>query len=470
MKSSLESLLAASLSDLQQISTHAEASDDSSPIETLNTITSEQINAEVLEHIKEERYQDEDGLRDYAEEYAEANQLDHAAMRAEIEDVRETVQVVAASMEMLSLMASMESIDGDTLVTANTTLSNIASQAGEPQAPVLLVEDGKITTASMEGLVDFIKNVMTKLKNWIKEKFENMAISMRRGNMYRQTLIKRVEALQARMNKLPEDYGIPAKALKYDINWILTLYEDGQPIPFNAKALKASSDEALKLMTFATSKMAEEAVKRSSAIGDVIAGVLVARDENAAEEQLRKLFKDVSGKLPVEDAVKYGSEKAGATFIDGGVNYRSRYRDAEWIMELVRLLEVNQLFVRYRRSGRMDIKVLDVAELRDILDVAINLMEDPVMTDYGYFNELSGAWHDANEVYGKLWTMVNSMQFAHMNNELWRAFDVSVSGMFILLDKTYYHIESLRAPSYRLLSGMLYVLEEQMKAYAAVNR
>jgi len=58
MKSSLESLLAASLSDLQQISTHAEASDDSSPIETLNTITSEQINSEVVEHIKEERYQD----------------------------------------------------------------------------------------------------------------------------------------------------------------------------------------------------------------------------------------------------------------------------------------------------------------------------------------------------------------------------------------------------------------------------
>ncbi|MNZ31110.1 hypothetical protein D3C78_484020 [compost metagenome] len=390
-------------------------------------------------------------------------------MKREIAEIRELVGTVASSMEMLSVVASMEDIDSTAVVSANTAIANIASSVGEELPPVLVAEDGEFTTASMESLVNFVKDILIRLKKWIKTKFENMAISFRRGNLYRGTLIKRVHALQARMDSMPNDYGIPSKSPRYDVNYLVQMYNDGNPIPFSAEALGPVCGQIVTLIEKATKDIAPDAVRRSTAIGDVIATILVARDENSAEDSMRKLFKDVTGPLPVEGIAPAGKEFMGVFYKEPAVG-RSRYRDAEWIMDLVQMLEFNQMPVSARRSGRYELSMLDLPQLRNVLDVVVDLMENDAVSNMDYFNQLSAAWGDAGDVWERLWQMVTTMEFGHMNNELWRAFDIATTAMFEFLNKAYYHIEDLRAPYFRMMSGSLYILEEQMKSYVAVNR
>ncbi|QTH80400.1 hypothetical protein PA10_00202 [Pseudomonas phage pPa_SNUABM_DT01] len=476
MKPSLESLLADSLGEVQAIAAKTAGTGNAGdleqpgPTESLDLITADQIQAEVTEHLKDERYNDGDILRDVENEFFLANEEEHAAMRKEIAEVREMVGAVSSSMEMLSVIASMENVDSTAVITANTAMANIASQYGEEMPPVLVAEDGAFTTASMEGMVDFVKNILVKMKKWIKEKFENMAVNSRRTNFYRGTLVKRVQALQARLDGLPEDYGIPAKPVRYDPRYLVQMYKDGQAIPFTAAALGAVCGEIISLMEKAVKDVHVDACKRSDAIGEVIAAILVTRDEIAAEEQMKKLFKDITGPWPTLGMVKPGSELMGITWGTPGEGYRSRYRDAEWIMELVEMIEINQLPVKVRRSGSYQVNMLDINAMREILDVVVNMMENPVTEDHSYYEELSGSWMEANKVWERLWTMVTTMEFNQMNNELWRAFDIATTAMFNLLDKAYYQIEDLRNPYFRMLSGSLYIMEEQAKAYVAVNR
>lgn len=470
MKSSLESLLAASLSDLKDLNEPVTSNTElDSPIESLSVIAAEQIEQDVLEHMKEERYSDEGTQRQIAEDYFERNEQEHAALRGEIAHVQEAVSTVISSMEMLSVLASMESIDNSTAEMAENALGAIALQAGET-APRLEVEDGKLTTASMEGLTDFIKNAFSKLKKWIKEKFENMAINARRGAVYREVMLKRIASLQARMEQMPEDYGIPSKVIRYDASWTSAFSMDNKPLDFTETALKKALDDTYKVLVYGVDKLAEDAVKRSSAVADVLAGVLVARDSIAAEEQLKGLYKELTKELPVIKAVEYGRELAGMTFIDGSMGYRSRYRDVEWIMDLVNLLEPNQLGVKYRRTGRTGGQADDLKALKAILEVVIDAVEREKTFDYAYYSELSVAWREANECYNKLWSMVVNMEFAHMTNELWRALDIACTSMFTFLDKAYYHTETCRGPYLRLINSTTSVLEEQMKAYVAINR
>lgn len=470
MKSSLESLLAASLSDLKDLNEPVTSNTElDSPVESLTVISADQIQQDVLEHMKDERYNDEGAQRQATEEYFERNEQEHAALRGEIAQVQEAVSTVISSMEMLSVLVSMESIDDNTAEMAENAMGAIALQAGE-QVPSIEVEDGKLTTASMEGLTDFIKNAFSKLKKWIKEKFENMAINARRGAVYREVMIKRITALQARMEKMPEDYGIPAKLIRYDASWTSAFSMDNKPVDFTETELKKAFDEAYKLLVYGVDNLAEDAVKRSSAVADVLAGVLVARDSIAAEEQLKGLYKDLTKELPVSKAVENGREIAGMTFVDGSMGYRSRYRDVDWIMDLVNLLEPNQLGVKYRRSGRTGGQADDLKRLTAILDVVVDAVEREKTFNYDYYNELTVAWREANECYNKLWSMVVNMEFAHMTNELWRALDIACTSMFTFLDKAYYHTETCRAPYLRLINSTTSVLEEQMKAYVAINR
>jgi hypothetical protein len=470
MKSSLESLLAASLSDLKDLNAPVTSNTElDSPVESLTVISADQIQQDVLEHMKDERYNDEDAQRQVAEEYFERNEQEHAALRGEIAQVQEAVSTVISSMEMLSVLVSMESIDDNTAEMAENAMGAIALQAGE-QVPNIEVEDGKLTTASMEGLTDFIKNAFAKLKKWVKEKFENMAINARRGAVYREVMVKRITALQARMEKMPEDYGIPAKPIRYDAAWTSVFSMDNKPVDFTESELKKAFDEAYKLLVYGVDNLATDAVKRSSAVADVLAGVLVARDGITAEEQLKGLYKELTKELPVSKAVANGREIAGMTFVDGSMGYRSRYRDVDWIMDLVNLMEPNQLGVKYRRTGRTSGQADDLKRLISILDVVVDAVEREKTFNYDYYNELSVAWREANECYDKLWSMVVNMEFAHMTNELWRALDIACTSMFTFLDKAYYHTETCRAPYLRLINSTTSVLEEQMKAYVAINR
>jgi hypothetical protein len=158
------------------------------------------------------------------------------------------------------------------------------------------------------------------------------------------------------------------------------------------------------------------------------------------------------------------------TFYDGHSGYRSRYRDVEWIMQLVNLVEAPATASKPRLNGMCNTGYANLEALQETCDALSELIGDSTSTDYDYYNELCSAWYAANEVYERLWNMVTNVHFSHMSSELWRGFDVGVTAMFSFLDKAYYDIEHLRAPYYLMVDGLLYNLEEQMKGYVAVNR
>jgi len=478
MKPSLESILAESLSgdSLKNLGAQTgTAAEETGPVEGLNVITSEQIAQDVVEHMKDERYKDPDYMSETCRAFIEDNQVDHAEMRAQIQEVRAVVGVAMESMEMLSTIASLESVDASALSMANTAMTNISETYGEELPPVLMAEDGVITTASMEGLVDWVKKALGAMKKWITEKFQNMAINQRRAMVTHQTLLDRAEAVQKRIQSMPGDYGIPAKQMRYNPRYVFALYANGAPVPFTKDGLAGAVAEATSIMDFGTKNIYQDSITRSDAIGDAIADILVARDEIAAEEKMRNIFKAVTKPMPIDDYLNSNKLRdreiaGGMTFLDPAKTYRGNYRDAEWIMELVRIVDMNQAMVKFRQVGSIPSTVLDIPQLQDLLEVAGQVLDTPAMTDSGYYDELCSAWQQANQVYGRLMQMVTNMNFPHMNNELWRAMDVGVTAMFMFLEKAYNHTLMLRTPAYRVADGLLYVVEEQMKQYAAVNR
>lgn len=474
MKASLESLLSNSLNGVTQPVGTTVA--EEGPVEGLSIITSEQIAADVTEHMKDERYKDPDTLSEACRDMLEQNEMEHAELRSSISDVKEMVGGAMASMEMLATVASMESVDPSALNAANSAINNISVQYGvDGIAPVLQTQDNVITTASMEGLVDWVKKALLSIKKWIGEKFQNMAINQRRAMVSRATLLARAEAVQDRIQKLGSDYGIPAKQMRYNPKALFSLYRDGAFIPFEPAAMAAAIKEAADMMVFANESLYKDAITRSDAIGDVIADVLVARDEIAAEEKMRGIFKQVTTPLPIDtfmaqNNVREREMTGGITFMDPARQYRTTYRDAEWIMELVRIVDMNQAFLKYRQVGSVPSTVYDIPVLQDILEAAGLILDNAALSDMTFYDELGAAWQQANKVYGRLYQMVVSMEFPHMNNELWRAMDVGTTAMFMFLDKAYYHTHTLRSPMYRYCDALLYVAEEQMKAYVAVNR
>lgn len=474
MKASLESLLADSLNGVTQPIGPNVVEDG--PTEGLSIITSEQIAADVVEHMKDERYQDPDTLSETCRDFLEQNELEHAQLHGAIGEIKEMVGGAIASMEMLATVASMENIDQSTLDMANSAIGNINNQYGvDGIAPILQLSDNSFTTASMEGLVDWVKKALGSIKKWIVEKFQNMAINQRRSMISRATLLDRAEAVQARIQKLGSDYGIPAKQMRYNPKALFSLYRENAFIPFEPAAMTAGVKEASAMMSFANENIYKDAITRSDAIGDVIADVLVARDELAAEEKLRAIFKNVTTPLPIDTFMAQHNVRdremvGGITFLDPSKQYRTNYRDAEWIMELVRLVDMNQAQLKYRQVGSVPSTVYDIPVLQDILGAVGEILNDPALSDMTFYDELCQAWGQANTVYNKLYTMIMSMEFPHMNNELWRALDVGCTAMFMFLDKAYYHTNVMRSPMYRYCDALLYVVEEQMKAYVAVNR
>ena len=472
MKTSLESLLEESLSGLKSLAKQSPA-ELVGPEEGMAVMTAEQINEDVIAHVQEERY-GEDDRQQVCQDFIEQNAVEHGRMQSQISEIQEIVGSTISSMEMLSTVASMENVTDGDLDMANTAIANVSSQYGTDVPPALVAEDGAISEVSMEGLIDWVKKSLTAMKKWIVEMFQNMAMNQRRAIVSQTALFERANALRKRMSTIPEDYGIPSKQIRYDPAQIFNLYTAGSTVPFEESALATMVGEAIALAEFASAEISKDAVTRSEVMADVVADILVARSDTVAEEKLKAAFEKVITPLPVETFLKERKvrdrEISGLTFKDPALTYRSRYRDAAWITNVMDMLEMNQASCTVRRTGAVPSGVLDIATIEMLIEHTGTIIDSQVITNQNHFNELGHAWQEANRVYNRLITMVQTMEFPHMNSELWRALDVAVTAMFQILDKGFNHTSILRVPMFRVASGLLYVAEEQVKAYVAVNR
>lgn len=466
MKRNLNDILADSLSSLKDLSLEPsmESLEEELPLFDSAQMTDDlQVSLSNIEHM------DNDSLRDMIQEHLQANEQEHRQMRSDIKEVQYKVQSVIGSMEMLSVL-SMESLDEHGAAAANMALAKLASDA-HVEAPMVETEYGQITQASMEGVIDFVKTTLASLKNWIKEKMQNIAMSFRRSAGTLAALRKRIDAAYKRLDSLPSDYGIPAKPMRYDPAYIGMLYRNGEFIGYGDRELKAAFDEGAAIVKHANDVVVPDAIVRSTILVDNLTNVLVATDGVKASKDIKDTFIKVSGPWKAGEALQYGKEvTGGVTYVDESSSYRPRYRDAAYITDLIAILEVSQTTYKERSNGRIDTGANDLTELRSMLDSASAMLENPVVTENNWYYDLGSAWRDAAQMYNRLAALAASMALPHMDNELWRSIDVGVTAMFLFLDKAYAQNLRMRQPMERTVHGMLYLVEEQLKAYAAVNR
>lgn len=472
MKPSLESLLGESLNNLKDLNAAPQATADHGPVEGLSLISADQIKEDVIAHITDEKAAIENGAYELdIPALIEQNEVDHARLRNEIGEVRDMVSAVYQSMEMLSTVCSMESIDEGSVEIANVAMDNISVLTNQPNVPTFVVEDGKLTSASMEGVADFIMDTLRKMKRWIKEKYENFVMAWRRGVKTDQLTRARIEALFKRLDSIPDDHGIPVKQMRYNADLIGYLYRDGKPIEFTAEGLSAAQKEALDYTSWANKNIAADGCKRSLHLSDNIGKILMVSDGVQAEQELKAVFKAVLDKNPLEGFLTYGKEiTGGVTFTDPRLAAPRPSRDVEWIAQLADYIAIPFGTHRMRRSGGFNSKVNTLAELKAAAQVAADVLESEAYNDENWYNEISGAWNSAYSMYDRMLTTVNGVSLPHLNNELWRALDVASSAMFVLAERAFYQSLFVRSPSYRLIQGLVYVCEEQGKAYVAVNR
>lgn len=473
MKVSLESLLRDSLNGVVQNS--APNIPEPGPLEGLTLLTSEQITADAIEYMKENRYEGVDGA-DITEMYLTEMQDEVDDQPRSEAELKDAIGGITASMEMLSALTSSDSFDPDAVVAAQTVVNNIHRQYEvEGQAPVLEINGDKFTEVSMEGVVDWVKGFFKAIKKWVAQKMANIVLNQRRAVVNRQTLLDRAEEARKIMSTFGDDYGIPNKQVRYSPETIFKLFARGAQIPFEKKAMTEAIDEIKAVMVFGNTQLHPDAISRSTKLGEVMGQVLIARDEMDAEQKLKGVFAEVSKPLPVTDYLTekrlFGVElPSGQTFVDISGSYRSKYRDAAWISQLTDLIDINQSYYTVRRVGGIPNKVNDLPELQVMLEAVGSIVDDDALTNHSFYDELARAWNDANGVYNRLFSMIMSLDFPHMNNELWRAVDVGSTAMYLFLDKAYGSTCKLRSPMYRYADGLLTVIEEQLKLYKAVNR
>lgn len=472
MKVSLESLLRDSLNGV--VPNSAPNIPEPGPLEGLSLLTSEQITADAIEHMKDNRYEGIDG-EDICEIYLTDMQDDSIAQVQSQAELKDAIGGITASMEMLSALTSSDSFDPDAVVAAQAVVNNIHRQYGvEGDAPVLATEGNTFTDVSMEGVVDWVKGFFKAIKKWVAQKMANIVLNQRRAVVNRQSLLDRAEEVRKILSTFGEDYGIPNKQVRYNPLTVFMLFNRGAQIPFEKKAMTDAIGEIKDLMVFGNTKLHPDAITRSTKLGDIMGQVLIARDETEAEQKLKKVFDEVATELPVTGYLTekrlFGVElPSGLTFIDMSASYRSKYRDAAWIGQLTDLIDINQAYYTTRRVGGISGKVDDLPNLHEMLDAVGSIIDDDALTNHSFYDELARAWNDANGVYNRLFNMIMSLEFPHMNNELWRAIDVGSTAMYLFLDKAYNATCTLRSPMYRYANGLLTVIEEQLKLYKAVN-
>lgn len=470
MRTSLESLLDSSLNGLRELSSQvADNIDHLGPVEGLDVVKGEVIQAEVLEHIKEERYNSTDTCQETCAELLEKNEEDHAKIRRDLADLSEVVTSMTVGLEAMKSIVSMESITDADLGVANAALSNIQTYE-DILPPVLVAEGGELTQASMEGMGQYIKDLYTKFKKLLKSLMANMAASYRRGMVGYATFDKRIEAVVKRLNSLGNDYGIPQKGLRYDPRLITGMVFDGKAIALEPTAIKAAGARVKAVTEFGNNKVCDDSINRSNDIADKLSASMVARDPVKIEQSFKEMFKAAIHPLPAREYSKDLGQLAGLTFLDSKLHWRTNYRDVPWIMDLYECAESPAVMYNRLKSAIVESRYLGADELGAIVQEVGDLLGDHNLRDYAFYDALSIAYMDIDKAANTAINVFLSIDSNELSNEIWRAINVAYEAMFSFITKAYYSICMLKEPQAMLIHSLLYVLEEQVKGIEKVNR
>jgi hypothetical protein len=405
-----------------------------------------------------------DQLRDYMEE----NDAAHEVMREDIKDLRNHMEAVSGSMEMLSLFKSMESVDDHAIRIANITLESLGRHL--PYAtPTLEARDGHVTTASMEGLIDFLKAGAAKIKNWFKDVGAAMELSSLRQQTTYAGFQARIKRVQGIISKLPEEHGRPVTAINYADPYVCGLYSDGKPIEFTEAALVKAMKEASGLAMIGLNENAKERLATITSISKVLPSLLMSIGDDGGEKATRAMVESLKNPEALPKAVNYGAEHAGGvTYRDP--TYRPSVRTASWAQPMVEIIERDRASFTIRRTGRSGIQVLDLSTMDKVLDEMAGYIDARSDRYNGYWGDLRDAYNDAVSAYNKTLGLAQGTDHSELTSEVWKAIDLASYVMMQMFSVIQYEAFNVGIPAARFIDSALYVIEEQLIRYVKVNR
>jgi len=400
--------------------------------------------------------------------YLEENDAQHQVMREDIKDIRNHLEAVSGSMEMLAQITSLESIDDHSLAIANVSLEHLGRHL--PYAtPSLESIDGKVTDASLEGLVDFLKAGANRIKNWFKDLFDAMNLNGLRERRGLATYEARVRRLLDIIKRLPSELGRPVDNILYRDTYVWGLYQDGKPIPFNADTLTAALKQAGEIGMLGLNENQKEHLANIKVINSTLPGLLMNIADDGGEKATRGMVERLEIPKTLNAKINYGNEFAGGiTYREG--NYRPSIRVASWAQPMVEMVERDRVAYQFRRTGRIDIQTLDIAAIEKILDSVMGIINARHDRFDSYWGELVEEYQDSVSAYNKTLGLAQGTNHSELTSEVWKAIDLASYVMMQLFNVVIYEAGSLSVPFMRLIDSVLYVCEEQLNKYVRVNR
>lgn len=420
----------------------------------------------------ESHYESSDDVFTQADElrgYVEENEHAHNILREDIKDLRNTMSAVTGSMEMLTTMTALKEVSPEAVMMANASLESLIKPL-RMTVPSLESIDGKITNASLEGLLDFLKAGASKIKNWFKTLFDNMALNKLRNQRSYATFEARIKRMQGIIGGMPDGVGLSrSTVVPYNDLYTNALYTAGKPIDFTATGLSTAIKAAAALGMMGITENSKEHLANNKVINSTLPSLLMTIGNDGGEQATRDMVSKLSLTPTLPKALAYGTEQpGGVTYREG--NYRPSIRVATWAQIMVEMVEKDRTGCQIRRTGRSSIALLEVSDIEAVLDSMIDVISDRYNRFENYWGELVEAYNDSVSAYNKTMGLAQGTDHRELTSEVWKAIDLASYVMMDLFNVIMRETSNVGIPGARLIDSVLYVVEEQLKAYAKVSR
>lgn len=434
----------------------------------LDEVTAADLTEDAIAHLQAEaNLEDLDSLR----EYCERNQEEHNELRREVSDVREAIGAVVAAMEMLSTISNEEYIEEASASVVSDSLARIATKVDLP-APVVDVENGLMTTDSMESVGSFLKKLLSSAMSKIKASMARLRMWFVQTQRSDAALYKRVLWCMKQLDSLPQDYGIPSGKVVYKPGYAGRLRDSGHPVPFDAEPIRDAISNAIKDLAFVNGPLVTDVTWRIEAIADILPECLVARDQFASEQKLQALIESVSKPMAYFEYARARKESTGGVVHPNPDTAKTTpYRTWPWLASYLNMLEVYSQTPRAVMTAAYDVKTVSPQELRDNLAIITDhLLGAPEFKDTSWYMAI-------NEAYSVAWNAFNKVIdiLVHAGSTL------PQGGIYDMMDSIFESVEYLYDGTYSkavtmcdgvrgFANAVVYIAEQQIVEYKKVNR
>lgn len=420
----------------------------------------------------ESHYADTDEVFTQADElrgYMEENEAAHNVLREDIKDMRNTMSAITGSMEMLTTMTALKQPSPEAVMMANASLESLIRPLGMA-VPSLESVGGAITTASLEGLVDFLKAGAAKIKTWFKTLFDNMALDKLRNQRSYATFEARIKRLQNIVNQMPDSMGLSrSTVVPYNDLYTNALYMDSKPVEFTVSGLTTALKAAGALGMMGITENSREHLANNKVINTTLPSLLMTIGNDGGEQATRDMVSKLALTPTLPKALNYGIEQAGGvTYREG--SYRPSIRVATWAQIMVEMVEKDRTLCQIRRTGRAAINILEIKDINAVLDEMIDVITTRYDRYENYWGELVEAYNSSVSAYNKTMGLAHGTDHRELTSEVWKAIDLASYVMMDLFQVIIRETANVGIPCARLIDSVLYIVEEQMKTYAKVGR